>query len=173
MWKNPQTALFCKTKTKNHPSTKKMDKYIVINTLWYVCIYMYMYVYIYIHIYTHTQTHRHTHTHTHTHTANGKSVRNRGRLIIQVGIGPGYWSSDSLFPSFFSSPFCHLSSTIRWVGGLLAGCWLANRNSLGASVLGVCSLKDEPEQQRMIFLSTFSQFKYKESRWGDVIRKRL
>lgn len=115
------------------------------------------------------------HTHTCIHAAKGKHVRNRGRLIIQVGIGPGYWSLDSLssLPSFFSSPFCHLSSTIRWVGGLLAGCWLANRNSLGASVLGVCSLKDEPEQQRMVFLSMFSQFTSKESRWGDVICKWL
>lgn len=113
------------------------------------------------------------HTHTCIHAANGKHVRNRGRLIIQVGRGPSYWSLDSLssLPSFFSSPFCHLSPTIRWVGGLLAGCWLANRNSLGASVLGVCSLKDEPEQQRMIFLSMFSQFTSKESRWGDVICK--
>lgn len=59
------------------------------------------------------------------------------------------------------------------MGGLLAVCWLANRNSLGASVLGVCSLRDEPEQQRVIFLSTFSQFTYKESRWEDIIRKGL
>lgn len=90
---------------------------------------------------------------THVHAENGKSVRNRGRLIIQVGIGPGYWSLDSLssLPGFFSSPFCHLSPTIRWVGGLLASCWLANRNSLGASVLGVCSLKNESEQQSDFF----------------------
>lgn len=118
---------------------------------------------------------QHIHTYTHTYVGVWENVHNRGRLIIQVGIGPGYWSLDSLssLPSFFSSPFCHLSLTIRWVGGLLAGCWLANRNSLGASVLGVCSLKDEPEQQRMIFLLTFSQFTLKESRWGDAIHKWL
>jgi hypothetical protein len=90
---------------------------------------------------------------------------NRAKILV-IGF--------SLFlPGFFSSPFCHLFPTIRWVGGLLAGCWLANRNSLGASVLGVCSLKDEPQQQRMISFSMFRQFTSKKSRWRDVMHKGL
>lgn len=65
------------------------------------------------------------HTHARMHAANGKDVRNRGRLIIQVGIGPGYWSLESLPPPPPQFLFLSLLSSFpnHQVGGWVAG-WL-------------------------------------------------